>query len=200
MKINVILATLALAASAASYAEEAKPGLKIIKVYGDGEGCLTDDDNNPVDWNVTINNKPKNRSIVLNFFNFKVDPDQKSSNCSVQALIEFPKGYTTYFYESQVFGTADVAQGEHAVFTTSLGVAGRIHSMDNPYLISDKVQGSWQTPVETYKRSASIGCGGGARTIDYNMILTLKGNNSEVQISQKQGRLTNVKFDFEKCD
>lgn len=174
------------------------PELTIEKIRGAGNGCKSDENGKPIDWNVTVDNVTK--TLQIDFATFVVEPEQKKSKCNLRIYVSVPQGYTFFTYSSTVYGTADLAPREYGEMYTSLEFQGKVYPMENAYLIPRGYQGSWNTEPEIYKGKMSAPCSGETQKIGYNMLLKLIGNDSEIQVSAKQGSFTNIKFNIKKCD
>lgn len=182
--------------SASAFADA--PELTIEKVRGSGTGCKSDENGKPIDWNVSVDNVSK--QLQIDFSTFVVEPEQKKTRCKLRIYVSVPQGYTFFTYSSTVYGSADLAPREYGELFTSLEFQGKVYPMENAYLIPAGYQGTWKTDPEIYKGKMSAPCSGETQKIGYNMLLKLLGNDSEIQVSAKQGSFTNIKFDIKKCD
>lgn len=173
------------------------PELTIEKVRGAGNGCKSDENGKPLDWNVTVDNVSK--TLQIDFSSFVAEPKQKKVRCNLRIYVSVPQGHTFYTYSSTVYGSADLAPNEYGNMFTSLEFLGKVFSMDQAYVIPKGYQGSWKTEPEIYKGKTTAPCSGETQKLGYNMLLKLFGNDSEIQVSAKQGSFTNIKFDVKKC-
>lgn len=193
---KTLAAVALLSVSALGFSQD-KPEIKIVDVLGGGSGCPVDANGKPSDWNVTFSNVTK--ALVVDFSSFLVDPDTDTSTCDLRLWLAVPQGKTILAYNSQFTGTADMGDEDYGIFAARLKINGEEFAPVT-HTITSGTQDDWETELAKAPAKIQAPCGGELIKVEYNIGLSLFGDDSEIQVSSQSGKFDGIKIELKDCN
>lgn len=175
----------------------ATPKIKIVEVLGAGSGCPVDEEGNPADWNVAIDNDKG--TLGVEFSSFLVSPEFKTAACHLRIWLSVPQGYKAFAYASNFSGFAETTASDYGIFAATMSV-GETEFPPISHTIRSGSEGEWATKANKAPIKAEIPCGGDIIKLDYRLNLSLFGKASEIQLAGHGGSFADVKFETKTCD
>lgn len=167
-----------------------KKQMCVVEVDGNGNGCLTDL-NNEKNWEWRFNSAKQ--ILVVKFDDFRLDRKRDRSECSLDITLKYPKGKTVFVYASEVTGYATVKPDEYVLVQTRLRLPGRTYRFLDKEL-PEGFDGRWKSRLPKYKGNQEAPCDGTKYSFDFDIFATREGEDSTLEVTTKKGQFTKLEF------